>query len=148
MSYDSSNVYFADNTFDLTDLNYNPATGTTHHQRPGEVRRHHSADTELVHLIWNRCSGARPDDGLLHVVHGGFRGLRPFHGTGAVTNLTLSSVRTGAVQAGLGDYVVYWLKALTDTNGLEVNVTPTGAGGFDLNSANLLVYNNGNLMQY
>ncbi len=136
--------YFADATFNLTDLNYNPATGTNDHvssvvpKYDGTTLTTQNSFTYLEQVL-----GDRPDDGLSHVVHGA--SVDPNHYTAPrVTTLTLSSDKTGTIGSP-GDYVVYWVKARVDTANVEVNLTPTGAGGL---IPNLLVYQNGNLVQY
>jgi len=142
MSYDSPNEYFADATFNLTDLNNTGTNGVVNDPNVVPTYDGTPLQTQNSFTYLQQVLGARPDDGLSHVVHSS--SVDPSHYTAPATDLTGFAVRNGTIGSA-GDYVVYWMKPNGDGPNEHVDVTPTGAGGL---IPNLLVYENGKLLQY
>ena len=92
MSYDTSNEYFADATFNITSQNFDPATGTTvPYAKAAPTYDGTALLTQNSFTYLEQVIGDRPDDGLSHVVHSA--SVDPNHFTApTATTLTLSSV--------------------------------------------------------
>lgn len=139
MSYNSSNQFFADATFNISALNNN---GTATVNDPTKVPKYNGTSlvTQNSYTFLEQVLGDRPDGTTRHIVHAG--SVDSAHYSAPATNLTPYSPKTGTLDR-LGDYSVYWMKVTRDWS-VHVDVTPQSG---DLNP-NLFVYNAGNLVNY
>jgi hypothetical protein len=139
MSYsDVTNQYFADSTFNITDLN-----GGSDHHAPDDapIYQGTALQTQDSFTYLGQVLGYRPGDGYHHVVHGD--SIDPAYRPSVVTNLSNYSTKFGTIDRD-GDYVVYRMQ-VSQSFDLNIDVTPTGAGGL---SPTLLVYQNGDLVSF
>jgi hypothetical protein len=139
MSYNSTNQYFADASFNITNLNF---TGTKTVNDPTVVPKYNGTalTTQNSYTFLEQVLGDRPDGDTRHVVHSG--SVDSAHYSTPATNLVPNVAKNGTLDRE-GDFMVYWMKVTRDWT-VNVSVTPT-AGQL---LPDLFVYNNGNLMNF
>lgn len=139
MSYDSTEQYFADQTFDITNANRDSNTDRVVPVYEGTALKTQNSYTYLQQIL-----GARPSDARIHIVHAD--SVDPAHSLIYDFNWSTNSVKTGTIDRE-GDYVVYQGHVDRDSLGYNVSIELTPSAGSDLRPT-LLVYKDNDLLEY
>jgi hypothetical protein len=138
MSYDTEHQYFADETFDITNANFNSNDDGTVPVYDGTPLLTQNSYTYLEQIL-----GDRPSDGAHHVLQEELA-VAPGHSPNWTNyNWGTNSVKTGTIDRE-GDYDVYEAHMFQDWN-VSIELTPTA--GSDLRPT-LLIYKDGELLDY
>jgi hypothetical protein len=126
MSYDSPNTLFVDQTFELTDQNFD---GTTTKSDPGVVPTYQGTplQTQNSFTYLQQVLGNRPGDGFRHVVHPAL--VDPRHLGNTSSNWRPYTTYTGTVDRE-GDYVVYQAVNMLFDWQVQIDLTPADGSDF------------------